>query len=176
MGGGGKGGSQTTTTKVELPATLERGAEGVLSGALQAASLGYRPNRGVTIAGFSPQQMAAFSGANDAASAFGLPSAPQGQSPGGGYLPPTQTGAGGVQGYSTGALLDQNVAASMTEEDLQARAEVLAQFARDAAGVRAKGSGGPDIMQTPYYLSGDQVAQGGAGGQAAGASGGFGGK
>lgn len=69
--------------------------------AQDVAKLGYQPNRGVTIAGFTPQQQAAMSGNVQAASAFGLPTA----APMSG-IPPTQTSATGIQGYSTGAEYD----------------------------------------------------------------------
>ena len=120
--GGGKSSSQTT--KVKLPKELEAGAVGALGGALQSASLPYSPNRGITIAGFSPDQQAAMNNANTGAATFGLASG-AGQS----YLPATQTGAGGVQGYSTGALFDQNVDASMSMQDRQLREDILQGYA-----------------------------------------------
>lgn len=120
MGGGGKGGSKETT--VELPPELETGSAGAIGAAMQSAALPYKPNRGVTIAGFSPQQEAVFDGTNAAAAAFGLPIAQ------GNYLPEMETGAGGVKGYSTGALFDENVDKSMTEEDIIAREKLLENY------------------------------------------------
>jgi len=118
--GGGKGGSQTTTVK--LPEELEQGSVGTLGAALQSASLPYAANRGVTIADFAPQQYAAMRNAESGAGAFGFAqSDPSAQ-----YLPPALLGAGGARGFSTGALYDQNVNVSMTEDDL-ARREALLQ-------------------------------------------------
>ena len=135
--GGGKGSKQTTTVK--LPEELEQGAVGALGGAMQSASLGYRPNQGITIAGFSPQQEAAMRSADAAASAFGLGVG------GGGYLPQQETGAGGVKGYSTGALLAENIGKSMTQEDVQQRDEVLANYGM----IGNKILGGPRLGDLP---------------------------
>lgn len=126
--GGGKGGSQTQTIK--LPKSLEEGSTEVLAAGLRSAALPYSPNRGVTIAAFSPQQQAAMEGANSAAGAFGLPMG-QGQ-----YMPPAEVGAGGVKGYSTGDLYDQNVARSMTPAEQAARNALLLSYANSAERIK----------------------------------------
>lgn len=129
MAGGGKGGKQTDTK--EIPLSLETGAQSALASAMQAASLDFSPNRGVTIAGFSPQQEAAFAGANMAASAFGMPTG-DGQ-----YLPEAQTTADGYKGYSTGGLYDEMRAQSMSASDVAKRNAILSQYAKDAKTIRA---------------------------------------
>jgi hypothetical protein len=147
---GGKGGSQTTKTKIDPK--LEQGAIGTLAGALKAASLDYSPNRGITIAGLSPQEQAANQGANMAAGAFGLPMAQMG-----GYLPEVEQGAGGVSGYSTGALYDQNVGKSVTKKQQQERANILKGYGQIAgeinpifaSGGAGKGGGGSKKASTP---------------------------
>lgn len=69
-----------------------------------AAALGYQPNRGVTIAGFTPMQQAGFQNISNAASAFGM-ARPQNAMAG---MPQTQT-QGGIAGYSTGPHFDAMV-------------------------------------------------------------------
>lgn len=80
---GKKGGSSTQTTKVELDPDIKKAALANLGIADSVASLGATPYNGPSIAGFSPQQMAAMQGVDQAAAAFGMPSAvnwQQGQS------------------------------------------------------------------------------------------------
>lgn len=101
---GGKGGS--TTSKVEIPAYIEDASRANLARADEIAKLGYVPYYGPEVAAFTPMQNAAFQGTASAADAFGL-STPVGQNVGG--MPPAQTFAGGVQGYSSGSLYDQAV-------------------------------------------------------------------
>lgn len=121
MGGGGKGGSTTQTQ--EIPQELKDGSIAALSGALRSAGMDYTPVRGPTIAAFTPQQQAAFAGANQAANAFGLPTA----SPTGG-LPQPETAANGMQGYSTGALFDSNLSKSMTAQQRAERSGILNSY------------------------------------------------
>lgn len=127
VGSGGKGGNTTQTTKVELPKSLETGAKSVLASALRAASLPYSPNRGVTIAAFSPDQMAAFQGGDQMAMALGLPNDRST-----GNVPTPTVGANGVRGYSTGALYDENVRSSMSARDIAMREALLGSYADNA--------------------------------------------
>jgi len=122
--GGGKGGKDVT--KVELPEELQEGAKGVLAAAMQSAALPYSPNRGVSIAAFTPQQQAAFQGANAAAQAFGLPAASNQQMAQANPTP--ERSANGVMGYSTGKLFDQNKNASMSQEDQRKRDDLLKYY------------------------------------------------
>ena len=105
---GGK--SSKSTQEITLPEELQLGAAKALSSGFDAASLDYSPNRGVTTAGFAPAQMDAFANTNQSANAFGM----QGSGVGS-YLPTTETSANGIQGYSSGALYDANVDASMDQ-------------------------------------------------------------
>lgn len=130
MAGGGKGGSQEQS--VTLPPELMEGASAVLASALRSASLPYRPNRTPTIAAFSPQQMAAFEGANEAANAYGLPSADIS-----GYLPAPEMSASGFSGYSTGDMYDEAVTNSMTAQDIALRDALLDSYAASASRVQA---------------------------------------
>jgi hypothetical protein len=119
-GEGGKGGTQNN--EVKLDPRIEQGAASAISGALRSAGLDMAPNRGVTAAAFTPQQQAAFQGADEAAAVFGLPTG------GGPVMPAMETAANGIQGYSTGGLFDSNVDKSMTSEQQDERKGILDYF------------------------------------------------
>lgn len=102
---GGKGGSQTTEVKV--PAFLEDAAKKNLARADEIATLGYTPYYGPEVAAFSPMQEAAFQNTGQAAGAFGM-AAPSDPMAG---MPQAQEFAGGVRGYSSAPLYEQNLAA-----------------------------------------------------------------
>lgn len=105
MSGGGKGGKQTQTTEVKIPAWLESAAKKNMARADEIAQIGYVPYFGPDVAGFSPMQQAAFQNTSDAASAFGM-AAPSNPMAG---MPAPQTFAGGVQGYSSAPMFQQSV-------------------------------------------------------------------
>lgn len=130
MSGGGKGGETVQTTKIDP--RLEEGAVQTLAAALRSASVPYSPNRGVTIAAFSPQQKAAMMGANAAAGAFGLPTGEVGST-----LPQEVMGAGGAMGYSTSDLYDQNRGLSLTPEEEAQRAMIQKSYADAADSIQA---------------------------------------
>lgn len=89
------GGSQKTTSKVEIDPEMRQEAKQLLDIGRLVASLGYNPQQGPTIAAFTPMQEAAFSNTNAAASAFGMQG---GANPLTGVN--TQTSASGIRGYS----------------------------------------------------------------------------
>ncbi len=104
-GGGGKGGSTETVTK--LPEFIEKAAKENLAIADEVAAIGFNPYLGPTVAGFSPQQMNAFQNTNQAAGAFGMnnvaldpnmSNAQIGQALTG--MAPPQQSVGGISGYS----------------------------------------------------------------------------
>jgi hypothetical protein len=162
--GGGKG--STSTSTIDLPQELEQGAVGTLGAALQSAALPYSPNRGVTIAGFSPQQEAGFQNADAAASAFGL--AAGGQD----YMPQQETGAGGVRGYSTGALYDENVNRSMGAADRLSREQLLRNYGMIGNTILSGGTlGGVNLWGAPS----SNAPTGGAPAPSSGGGGGGGG-
>lgn len=99
--GGGLGGKQTT--KVSLPSWLTDAARQAVAQSQQSAQIGYMPWRGPDVAALAPGQVAAMQGTNQAAQAFGLPTAQS-------VLPAPQTFAGGVQGYSSAPMLDAAIA------------------------------------------------------------------
>ena len=71
MSGGGKG-SSTQTMEVKLPPFLEKAAKENIAMADEVGRLGFMPNLGPTVAGFSPGQRAAMDNTNQAAQAFGM--------------------------------------------------------------------------------------------------------
>jgi hypothetical protein len=107
MGGGGKGGSQQTST--QIPSWVQGPATRNLARAEQAQKIGYQPYFGPDIAAFNPTQQAAFNANIGAAEAFGL--VPQGSLTAmQGMAPEPQTFAGGIQGYSSAPLYEQALA------------------------------------------------------------------
>lgn len=104
-GGGGKGGEKSQ----KMDPGLTAAARDALDFAAAGAAVPHSPNRGVSFAAFTPQQMAAFQGANEAASAFGLPTGSATSA-----MPAAEMSANGIRGYSTGALYDENKNKSMT--------------------------------------------------------------
>lgn len=115
----GKGGQQTSTTRTEIDPQLREVALQNMRLADEIGSIGTPINRGAQVAGFTPQQMAAFQGTDQAASAFGMPSAVnwqqgangQMQAPRGmdqaalmqaltGMTAPTADAGNGMRGYS----------------------------------------------------------------------------
>ena len=107
MSGGGKGGSQTTTSS--LPAWVQAPAERNIARAETAQKVGYMPFYGPDVAAFNPTQQAAFNSNINAAEAFGM--VPQGSLTAmQGMAPTPNTYAGGLQAYSSGSLFDQALA------------------------------------------------------------------
>ena len=117
MGGGGKGGSQTT--KTEIPDWIAQPASRNLARAEAVQQLGYMPYSGPQIAAFNPTQQAAMQGSYDTAAAFGL--VPQGGDAMAGV--PQAQNFNGVTAYSSAPMYEQALA------ELQARnPEAVAQY------------------------------------------------
>ena len=96
-----KGGSQTT--EVKIPEWLEEAQKLGVQRADQVSKIGYTPYYGPDVAAFAPQQIAAMHGSNQAAAAFGMPTAAV-------NVPPAQDFGNGIRGYSSGGLYDQALA------------------------------------------------------------------
>ena len=103
---GGKGGSQTT--EVQIPDYLEIPIQENIAMAKDMAKIGYVPQYGPDVAGFSPMQQAAFANTNQAAQAFGLPSVGGSYTPGIDPYTGMRTLAPGEMGYSSGDVFDQS--------------------------------------------------------------------
>jgi hypothetical protein len=114
MSGGGKGGSQSTS--VQIPSWLENAARQNLGRANQVSQLGYTPYFGPDVAAMTPMQIAAMQGTNQAASAFGLPTA----DPMAGM--PQAQDYGGMSAYSSAPMFEQSVAALRANAPGQANA------------------------------------------------------
>lgn len=97
---------KTSESKTEINEDVAREADYKYNVAKDIAGLGYQPNRGVTIAAFTPQQEAAMRGVNTAANAFGM--GIQGDPLA--HMPTPEVSASGIRGYSTGADYDQMIA------------------------------------------------------------------
>jgi len=126
--GGILGGGQKTTT--QIPEWVKTAAQQNIDRANQAAQIGYTPYYGADVAAFTPMQDAAFANTGQAANAFGLPSAA------GNGMPAPQTFAGGVQGYSSGGMFDQALAALRAARPGQAAA-IDAMFINPQTGMMA---------------------------------------
>jgi hypothetical protein len=98
------GGSQTSTSSVQIPAWLEAAAQRNLAKADTLSQIGYTPYYGPDVAAMTPMQLAAMQGTNTAASAFGMPTA----DPMAGM--PAAQNYDGMQAYSSGSLYDQALA------------------------------------------------------------------
>ncbi len=108
-----------TTQKIELPPEIEAAAIANLNVADEVGSIGHTPYRGPTVAGFSPQQIAAMRGVDAQAAAFNMPST-LGKSNGQGMttdqiytamtgMPPPNSSAGGFSGYSGLPLMQESI-------------------------------------------------------------------
>lgn len=94
----------SSTSKTTVPEWQNRAAQDALAAANRVANIGYTPYYGPDVAALTPMQMAAMQGTNQAAQAFGMPTA----DPTAGL--PRATNYGGMQAYSSGGLYDQALA------------------------------------------------------------------
>lgn len=168
------GGSSNTTTRV--PKWQEDAAIAALDKANRVSNIPYAPYYGPDVAAISPQQVAAMQNTNQAASAFGTPTA----DPMAG-LPPAQN-FNGVQAYSSGGLYDLALA-ELKARNPEIYAAIVAQFDPAGAGnapaasvptpevrkKRSSSSGSSNQMPTPTSSGGgytslrDMFDGGGAG-------------
>lgn len=95
---------QTSKSKQErkVDPNLVRDYADLTSAGRQLAGVRSQPNRGVTIAGMTPAQQQAMASSNLAAQAFGLPTADF-------AMAPTETSAGGIEGYSIAPEYDRSL-------------------------------------------------------------------
>jgi hypothetical protein len=103
MSGGGKGGSQTSST--QIPDWMAAPIQRQIGSIERTQGLGYTPYYGPDVAAINPQEIAAMGNTNMAANAFGLGSAGLGDITG--ALPTARTFSDGVSAYSGGNLFDQ---------------------------------------------------------------------
>lgn len=178
---GGKGGSQTT--QIKIPDYLEDPIKQNIAQAQDIAKIGYVPQYGPDVAGFSPMQQAAFSNTNQAAGAFGMQgvnTAPQYAPMQGQSAQPTQSGGKGgsepapqpmqqidpytgmpalqpgQMGYSSGDIFEQNLNELEQRRPAQ-KAALDAQFIDPYADPSASGKGGGS--STPVSALGSVAAK-----------------
>jgi hypothetical protein len=110
MGGGGKGGGQTTQqlSQQKIPQFIGDAAQRNLARAEAAQKIDYMPYYGAEIAAFNPNQIQAMQSNIGAAEAFGLVT-PNTLQPLSG-MPQAQRFADGSVGYSSAPLFEQALA------------------------------------------------------------------
>lgn len=148
--GGALGGSQTSTTSV--PKWLEDAGREALARAGEVSRVGYTPYYGPDVAAMNSTQLDAMRNTNSAANAFGLASSDPTAN-----LPQAQTFANGVQGYSSGGLYDQSLAALQAARPGQYDA-IMSQFIDPMTGAAAA-SASPVVNANPtqgYKFGGDR--------------------
>jgi hypothetical protein len=123
------GGTTTQVSTTELPSWLQDAAQSNLARADYASQIGYVPQYGLDVAGFTPMQTSAMQNTADAASAFGL-SAPTNAMAG---MPAQQTNNLGFSGYSSGALYDDYLANLAAQRPAQYEA-INSQFVNPITG------------------------------------------
>lgn len=100
-GGGGKGGSQTSST--QIPNWIKEPAQRAIARGEDIAQIGYTPYMGPSVAALTPMQMSAMGNTNAAAGAFGL----GGADPMAGM--PQAQNYGGAMGYSSYPIYQQSM-------------------------------------------------------------------
>lgn len=174
MGGGGKGGSQST--KVEIPKWAEDAMKANLKKAQGLSEVGYMPYYGPDVAAFTPMQEMGMQGAYDAAAAFGIGGAEKGGDALAG-LPEAKDFGGGLRGYSSGDLFEMARAEFAGRNPQQAAAydKFFVQSGGGQAGAGFPSAYGGEVPPFVDPTSGftEETYGGGAGGS--GGSGGYGG-
>ncbi len=97
---------KTRETEQSIDPKLSAASGRNLDRAEKAGMIPFMPNRGATIAAFTPQQRSAFNMSNDAAAAYGFETL-------GDYVPPPIVTTGGIAGHSPAAAYDEMKAASV---------------------------------------------------------------
>jgi hypothetical protein len=120
-------GQEKQTNKVEVPKYLDRAAREVIGRAMQTSRIGYVPYYGPDVAAMTPMQMSAMRGTNQAAGAFGMPTANLSQG-----MPQAQS-FGGIMGYSSGPGFDAAMRELQQRRPGQAQA-LSAQFINPKGG------------------------------------------
>lgn len=149
LGGGGKGGSQSTSVK--LPQFVEDAASRAIDRGEAASQIGFVPFSGPEVAAFTPQQELAFAATNQAAEAFGLPAQT------GTGLPAPQDFGGGVMGFSSRPVLDFALGA-LEEERPGQFAALQAPFIDPVTGELPLAMGQP-VAATPGAVNVTPIAR-----------------
>ena len=104
----GKGSTKETTSSVELPPEITDAAKRNIALSNDVGAMPYMPNFAPQVAAFNPAQAAGYTGVQNMAGAFGMPTTGlTGREMG---LPDAITNSDGTSGYSTKGLYDQAMA------------------------------------------------------------------
>lgn len=133
-------GGSSQSTSVKIPAWLEDAAKANIAKANEIAKIGYTPYYGPDIAAMTAPQLASMQGTNQAAMAFGVPTADFNSG-----MPQAQD-YGGMSAYSSGGLADQAFAELKERRPGQYDA-IMAQFINPFTGAPA--TGGPGAGGNP---------------------------
>jgi hypothetical protein len=158
------GGSSNTSSSVKVPAWLSSAAQDMIKQAQGNAQIGYTPYYGPDVAAMTPAQIAAMTGTNSAASAFGL----QTVDPMAGM--PAATDYNGMSAYSSGAGYDAALAELKARFPGQFDA-IMSQFIDPVTGRMAgatsgqtSGTGQPRMpARTPQQQFWDRINSGDGG-------------
>jgi hypothetical protein len=131
------GGSSNTSSSVKVPEYLSAAAKEMLKQSQANARIGYTPYYGPDVAAMTPAQIAAMTGTNSAASAFGL----QTVDPMAGM--PAATDYNGMSAYSSGAGYDAALAELKARFPGQFDA-IMAQFVDPVTGKMAGATSGQE--------------------------------
>lgn len=145
------GGSSESTSTAQLPAWLEDAAKQNLARSQYVAQLGYVPQYGVDVAGFTPMQQSAMQNTANTAAAFGL-QAPTDVMAG---MPAMQTDANGFTGYSSGNIFDQYKAnlAQRAPGQFGALSAMFVDPVTGESGIRFNPGGSVSVDPTAQYTT-----------------------
>jgi hypothetical protein len=149
-------GGSSQSTSVKIPAWLEDAGKAVIARANDVSRIGYTPYYGPDVAAMTAPQIASMQGTNQAAMAFGVPTADFNSG-----MPQAQD-YDGMAAYSSGGMYDSAIDALRTARPGQYNA-IMGQFIDPILGT------GPGLS----YGGGGQTPGGGTGKPAGGGSGGM---
>ncbi len=112
------------TAQSEIDPTLAAESQALMELFKSIAARPHQVNRGVTVAGFTPQQEASFGMTNDAAAAFGFSPATSPVA----AMPKTSRSPQGIEGYSLAPEYDKSV--SMLPKEVR---DQMASFYKQAS-------------------------------------------
>lgn len=135
------GGSSNTSSSVKVPAWISSAAQDMLKQAQGNAQVGYTPYYGADVAAMTPAQIAAMTGTNSAASAFGLPTVDVTAGM------PAATDYNGMSAYSSGSGYDAALAELKARFPAQFEA-IMSQFIDPVTGMIAGVVGGQTSGQS----------------------------
>lgn len=158
-------GGSSQSTSVKIPAWLQEAAQANLARANEVSRIGYTPYYGPDVAAMTAPQLASMQGTNQAAMAFGVPTADFNSG-----MPQAQD-YGGMSAYSSGGMYNDALAELKASNPGQYNA-IMGQFIDPILGTSpdlsygggAPASGGPAGGPIPGGPGGGGSGRGGGGG------------